>query len=139
MIENDKQYQVTKSRLELFKNELYYLYRMPLSKNPLIEKLQIKAIESTVSDLESEIKEYEIKNMNKPTTIRAKFKCESVTNYGNGYLQTKLSAKYSDNPEDNQFSLATPSGTLEMTVTRPEVTSFFEPGKSYYLDFHEAN
>ena len=82
--------------------------------------------------------------------MRAKFICESVTNrnsYGNKYQTVQLNAVYatvkkgdSEEPdtENNQFSVATPSGKVEMTISNPKAIDFFEPGKSYYLDFTEA-
>lgn len=68
--------------------------------------------------------------------MRAKFVCESVTNYGN-WQKANLRAVYggSSNAEDNQFSQATPHGTLEMTISNPAAFDFLEPGKAYYLDF----
>lgn len=77
--------------------------------------------------------------------MRAKFQVESVTDYGSQYpghvaKRVKLNAVYSHekNTEDNQFSSATPSGTLEMMISNPNATDFLKPGKKYYLDFTEA-
>lgn len=72
-------------------------------------------------------------------TVRAKFQPEQITDFGYGSKQFKLRAVYSNNPgEDNQFSTATPSGTIEMTVSNPEVMDFFQHGKKYYVDFTEC-
>lgn len=38
-------------------------------------------------------------------------------------------------PENQRFTKATPSGTLEMIVDNPDALKQFELGKSYYLDF----
>lgn len=74
---------------------------------------------------------------------RAKFKCQSVTRTKSGtkeYQEVKLSAVYGGdkNSEDNQFSEATPSGTLIMVISNPAVLGFFEPDKNYYLDITTA-
>ena len=73
-------------------------------------------------------------------TVRAKFKVDEVTDYGYGAKRVKLSAVYSHdrNNEDNQFSQATPSGSIEMMVTNPDSLEFLQPGKPYYVDFSEA-
>jgi len=70
-----------------------------------------------------------------PKTSRAKFTCDSVTDYGNNELDVSLSPDYTASAEDNQFSRYTPSGQLKMRVSNPELSGFFVPGKSYYMDF----
>lgn len=70
--------------------------------------------------------------------------CQSVADYRSGtwsnesYAEVTLSPMYSNNPEDNQFSKATPSGSLKMIVTTEVGKAYFTPGKYYYLDFTEA-
>mgnify|MGYP003443489992 CR=1 FL=1 len=70
--------------------------------------------------------------------MRAKFLCQSITDYGNSQ-SVDLTAVYSNenNTEDNQFSTATPSGVLKMTITNPDAIGFIKVGKKYYLDFTE--
>jgi hypothetical protein len=51
----------------------------------------------------------------------------------------KLSAVHSsESQEDQSFSAATPSGTLEITVTNPAVHGQFQPGQFFYLDLIPA-
>ena len=66
--------------------------------------------------------------------MRAKFKCTSVkvTEYSE---EPSLQAEYSESPEDNQFSAATPWGALSMGITAKGARGYFVPGHSYYLDF----
>lgn len=71
--------------------------------------------------------------------MRAKFTVESVNHLSGGDRHIKMSARYSDSPEDNQFAVATPSGSLEMYVSNPAARDFLEPGKQYYLDFSPAD
>lgn len=72
--------------------------------------------------------------------LRAKFRCNSVTDFGHGSQEVKLSAVYDSqhNEENNQFAKATPMGTHVMTVDNPNAHGFFKPGLEYYLDFQEA-
>lgn len=50
----------------------------------------------------------------------------------------KLSAVATGSPEDNTFAAATPSATLDMSITNPETVGFFELGQAYYVDFTPA-
>lgn len=73
--------------------------------------------------------------------MRAKFLCDDVSTYkGTDNEIVKLSAVHGGdkNEEDNQFSEATPSGQLQMTISNPAAKGFFETGKKYYLDISEA-
>lgn len=68
--------------------------------------------------------------------MRAKFHTESVTNYAGGNTSVVLSpVSKGASDENTQFWQYTPSGKLEMFITNPSATQFFEPGKDYYLDF----
>lgn len=82
-------------------------------------------------------KEAKLKNK-----MRAKFQTQSVTDFGYGSKQVKLNAVYAiseeRNKEDNQFSKATPSGSIEMMISNPNALDFIKPGKKYYVDFTEA-
>lgn len=59
--------------------------------------------------------------------ILCKFKCGSVTNFGNNNVQAQLSPVINDREENKSFSIYTPSGKLELHVTNPSVIGFFEP------------
>jgi hypothetical protein len=41
--------------------------------------------------------------------------------------------------EDNTFAKFTPSGSLELTITNPDLIGKFNPGDTYYLDFIKAD
>lgn len=72
------------------------------------------------------------------STVRAKFVCNSVENYQYG-KKAKLSAVYGKEGENHDFAKATPSGQLEIWIDNEvPASTFFEPGKSYYLTFEEA-
>lgn len=75
-------------------------------------------------------------------TIRAKFSCweVKVDEYGEHiHLEAVYGTDDKDNEENNQFSEATPSGTLKMMISNPSAMKFFEQGKEYYLDFSIAD
>jgi hypothetical protein len=42
------------------------------------------------------------------------------------------------NSEDNSFARWTPSGSLTMTVTNPNLVGTFKAGEKFYLDFTKA-
>jgi hypothetical protein len=42
------------------------------------------------------------------------------------------------NSEDNSFSKWTPTATLVMTITNPNLFGKFKQGQKFYLDFTEA-
>jgi hypothetical protein len=69
--------------------------------------------------------------------IRAKFKCFSVELFEHTEI-AKFSAINGGKEDNKQWSDATPSGRLEMTLSNAASHGHFGPGKSYYLDIIEA-
>src|ERR1700688_5004234 len=70
---------------------------------------------------------------------RAKFQCHSVTDHG--FNKTvKLGVVYSrvDGTENNDFTKATPSGTIEMAIDNPNAAVLFKPQRYYYVEFEEC-
>ncbi|TIX92512.1 MAG: hypothetical protein E5V24_13520 [Mesorhizobium sp.] len=75
-------------------------------------------------------------------SVRAKFRCNAVTDFGNGSKKVELSPVYQGSKPDDEntgFNKATPSGRLEMQIDNPKASVQFEPGQSYYLDFTPAD
>lgn len=76
-------------------------------------------------------------------SVRAKFTCGSKRTYENwkheeGHpfiFEYEFSAVTGKSPENEQFFASTPSGSVKLTAVHDDL---FEPGKSYYLDFTEA-
>lgn len=75
--------------------------------------------------------------------VRAKFSVSHLLkdSYGNVYV--KLFAVYKgdeSSAENESFSNSTPSGSVELCITNPAASEFFEKlaGKYVYLDFTEA-
>ena len=69
--------------------------------------------------------------------VRGKFRVTKITHH-HGYgqqAQITLSAVYTGSAEDNTFAAATPSGTIEMSVTNPTAIEKLPLGKSFYVDF----
>ena len=71
-------------------------------------------------------------------TIRAKFRCNSVENFGS-YKQAKLTTVYSQTGENADFTKATPNGNMMIQIdSGVPAVDFFEPDKEYYLDFSKT-
>ena len=71
-------------------------------------------------------------------SVKAKFKCDSVTNYE--YNQAiEMSAVCGKDGENADFCKATPWGSLKMHIDKntPAFNSF-TPGETYYLSFDKA-
>lgn len=66
--------------------------------------------------------------------MRAKLTVQCVTDYGSSEV-VKFSALYSNNPEDNSYSQATPSASMEMCITNPSLKGTIKPGQKFYVDF----
>ncbi len=71
-------------------------------------------------------------------TIRAKFLCTSVQDFGNDVKQISLQAVTTGSEENKSFSKYTPNATLNITITNPDASDIFKPKKEYYLDIVEA-
>jgi hypothetical protein len=69
--------------------------------------------------------------------VRGKFTVTEVINRSatSTYVVVKLQPVYSNTPEDNSYSAATPSGSIEMTITNPSaVETLAILGKKFYVE-----
>lgn len=73
--------------------------------------------------------------------VRGKFRVTKHVKHAqdNSYVEIELQAQYSNTPEDNTYAKATPSGSINMTVTVPEVVDALPIGKTFYVDFSPAD
>lgn len=71
------------------------------------------------------------------TTMRAKLRVASVEKF-EGQDRLKLEAVTNGSVEDNTFAKFTPSASLTMTITNPDLIGKFEPGQKFYVDFTPA-
>ena len=69
------------------------------------------------------------------TTMRAKYKVTSVTTTQHQEEIVKLEAVTNGTREDNTFHKYTPYGTMDLTITNPDLLNKIKPGQKYYLDF----
>lgn len=73
-------------------------------------------------------------------STRAKFRCNSVVDFGGGSKEVSLSVVYDPkgNGENANFTKATPSGEMKMRIDNPEAATQFVPGTMYYVDISAA-
>ena len=76
--------------------------------------------------------------------VRAKFCVSNILKDKFGNVVVKLYAVHKgdeSSPENESFSNSTPCGSVELLVTNPAASEFFEKldGKYVYLDFSEAD
>ncbi len=71
--------------------------------------------------------------------VTAKFRVSNVNDYGS-YRQVHLSPVYSSDKTSPNYSwsVATPSGKLEMTITNPAAYEQFAVGKTFLMTFQEV-
>ncbi|WP_312750577.1 hypothetical protein [Epilithonimonas hominis] len=70
--------------------------------------------------------------------VKAKFKCESVTNFETA-KEVNLSPVLQGSDENKSFSKYTPSGRLSMRIdNETEAGEYFKPGEEYYLTLEKA-
>lgn len=78
-------------------------------------------------------------------TVRAKFKCESITHRENwdkekgDLVDIELTAVTGKEGEDEHFFPATPSGSITLQTVNESAASVFKPGQTYYVDFIRAD
>lgn len=72
-------------------------------------------------------------------TIKAKFKCYDVTETTWGAFAVSFGAVYGTEGENADYSKATPSGNLNMTVDKDTLAAKeFVRGQDYYLTFEKV-
>lgn len=76
--------------------------------------------------------------------MRAKMQVQSVESFS-GADSIKMAPVCGNVPfgpegqsEDNTFARYTPSGSLQLSITNPELIGKIKPGQKFYLDFTEA-
>ena len=70
--------------------------------------------------------------------IKAKMRCDSVTKNSYDQEVVRLGAVYGDGEENKSYSLATPSASVELTISNPDAFGAFVPKGEYYVDFTPA-
>jgi hypothetical protein len=74
-------------------------------------------------------------------TVRAKMRCNGVSEPAHGNVNVSFGAVYSPDPnhENNMWSQYTPAGSLNMSIGENKpAAKMFEAGKEYYVDIIEA-
>lgn len=71
--------------------------------------------------------------------VRAKFQCDEVAKTAWSGTRVKMSAVYSDEGENKDFTDASPMGEFEIHISDGyPAADYFTPGKEYYFDIHKA-
>lgn len=72
-------------------------------------------------------------------TVRAKVQVQSITHHmWNAKAATVKLAPVYDTKNNKSWSEATPSGSIELTITNPAALAQFELGKFLFVDFSDA-
>lgn len=73
------------------------------------------------------------------TTVRAKFKVQSITETEGGLKTANLHPVYGNsgdpNDENTKFFKATPSGQIQLGVMNDMASRHFKPAREFYVDF----
>lgn len=78
-------------------------------------------------------------------TVKAKFLCTGTNTEDQQTGSVTLNAVVAYGPKgerldgNEQWSEATPSGTINMHVSNPEAFKQFEPGKNYFITFEQES
>lgn len=71
--------------------------------------------------------------------MKCKVRVYSVTNYGSHQDAVVMHPVTDDGiPEHERYYQATPSGTIELSITNPELVGTIKPGQLYYVKFQGA-
>jgi len=69
--------------------------------------------------------------------MRAKMVLDSIRDHAWGGKTAHFVTQYDDTiPEDKKFCEATPSGSMEMSISNPAALAQLELGRAYYVDFN---
>lgn len=75
----------------------------------------------------------------KQVAVRAKFKCNSITDYGSQKQAHMTAVSDNSTGENADFTKWTPYGDLKINIdAEAPASSYFKPGKTYYLIFRET-
>ena len=67
--------------------------------------------------------------------MRAKLTVTEVTRKYWGGDHVTFAAVYSDTPEDNSYTEATPTASAQFNIDNPDLKGTFDPGDAFYVDF----
>lgn len=67
--------------------------------------------------------------------FQAKFKVQSVQDFGNDTVQVVMNPVMGENP----FTKYTPSGNITFACCNPEVNKQLAPGKTFLINFEEVD
>lgn len=73
------------------------------------------------------------------SVIRCKMSCREIATHGSNGVVTQEDIRFEavtgDNSENESWSKATPSGTINISVNNPAAIGQFKLASNYYVDF----
>jgi heat shock protein HspQ len=71
------------------------------------------------------------------SAVRGKFAVTKVTNHSatSTRVEIDMEPRYSNTPEDNSYSAATPQGHISMVITNRDAVKKLPIGGVFYVDF----
>jgi DNA-binding XRE family transcriptional regulator len=112
MIKNDKQYTITKSRLNDFKESLSALEQQHL--DPLLKELHSDALKSQIEEFEKSINEYEYLKKGNPTYLFA----DSLSDINETLVKARIAKRLT------QSDLAKRVNLKEQQIQRYEISNY---------------
>jgi hypothetical protein len=73
------------------------------------------------------------------STVRAKFRVQSITESEGGVKTAKLFPVTSGSAENAEFYKWTPGGSIDLGTLNPKAAEQFVPGREFYVDFTAAS
>lgn len=132
MIKNERQYRITKAEVQRFKESLAQLDQLDAEKkeNPILWQMQRDAINSQLTDLREELKDYETLIHSSPSQPLV-MTFQSLSELPTALIKARIAAKLS------QKALADRLGLKEQQIQRYEATEYASANLSRLIEISE--
>ncbi len=132
MIKNERQYRITKAEVQRFKESLAQLDQLDAEKkeNPILWQMQRDAINSQLTDLREELKDYETLIHSSPSQPLV-MTFQSLSDLPTALIKARIAAKLS------QKALADRLGLKEQQIQRYEATEYASANLSRLIEISE--
>ena len=132
MIKNERQYRIPKAEVQRFKESLAQLDQLDAEKkeNPILWQMQRDAINSQLTDLREELKDYETLIHSSPSQPLV-MTFQSLSDLPTALIKARIAAKLS------QKALADRLGLKEQQIQRYEATEYASANLSRLIEISE--